>query len=101
MIFLTVGTGPDGFDRLVRGVDAVAPELDERVRAQIGRGEYLPEHLDWFRFTSEAAVHDLYRRRGDAADRAVLRDARRRVTPAGGARRAQRRPPTGAGPGTP
>lgn len=61
MIFLTVGTGPDGFDRLVRGVDDIAPDLDEPVCAQIGRGEYVPEHLDWFRFTSEAAIHDLYR----------------------------------------
>lgn len=61
MIFVTVGTGPQGFDRLVRGVDAIAPELEEPIRAQVGRGEYVPENLDWFRFTSEEAIHELYR----------------------------------------
>jgi UDP-N-acetylglucosamine transferase subunit ALG13 len=56
-----VGTGPDGFDRLIRGVDAIAPEFDEGIRAQIGRGEYVPENVDWFRFVSEDEIHDLYR----------------------------------------
>lgn len=61
MIFLTVGTGPDGFDRLVRGVDSIAPDIDEPVRAQIGRSEYIPENIEWFRFTSEEEIQELNR----------------------------------------
>jgi len=61
MMFVTVGTGPHGFDRLVRGVDAIATSYDKRMRAQIGRGDYIPRHLDWFRFTDEDEIHDLYR----------------------------------------
>ena len=61
MMFVTVGTGPDGYDRLLRGVDDVAPEFDEPIRAQIGGGNYIPENVDWFRFTSEEEIHDLYR----------------------------------------
>jgi UDP-N-acetylglucosamine transferase subunit ALG13 len=56
-----VGTGPDGFDRLIRGVDAIAPAFEEEIRAQIGRGEYVPENVEWFRFVSEDEIHDLYR----------------------------------------
>lgn len=61
MMFVTVGTGPDGYDRLLRGVDDVAPEFDEPIRAQIGGGNYIPENIDWFRFTSEEEIQDLYR----------------------------------------
>lgn len=61
MILLTVGTGPDGFDRLVRGVDSIAPESNEPIRAQIGRSEYTPENIDWFRFTSEEEIQELNR----------------------------------------
>lgn len=61
MIFVTVGTRDGGFDRLVRGVDAIASEFQEPIRAQIGDGDYIPENLDWFRFTSEEEVDELYR----------------------------------------
>ncbi|WP_434529983.1 glycosyltransferase (plasmid) [Haloarcula sp. NS06] len=61
MIFATVGTSPDGFDRLVRGVDAIAPALGEPVTAQVGHGEYIPENINWFRFTDKEEIHELYR----------------------------------------
>jgi len=61
MIFVTVGTNPHGFDRLIRGVEAIAPELTEPIQAQIGHGEYVPENIDWLRFTSEEEIHELYR----------------------------------------
>ena len=61
MILLTVGTGPDGFDRLVRAVDDIAPEIDEPIRAQIGRSEYIPANIEWFRFTSEDEIQELNR----------------------------------------
>jgi len=48
MIFVTVGT--TDFDDLVRKMDELAPTLNEPVVAQIGRGEYVPVHMDSFRF---------------------------------------------------
>lgn len=61
MIFVTVGTGDRGFDRLIRAVDRNSSEINEPIRAQIGRGEYTPINIDWFRFTSEEEIHTLYR----------------------------------------
>lgn len=61
MMFVTVGTGPFGYDRLVRGVDDIATEFEEPIRAQIGHGSYVPENMDWFRFTSEDEIRELYR----------------------------------------
>lgn len=48
MIFVTVGT--TDFDDLVRRMDELAPSLAEPVVAQIGRGQYVPVHMDYFRF---------------------------------------------------
>ena len=50
MIFLTVGTA--SFDPLVREMDRLvgAGIIKDRVIAQIGRGSYLPENMDYFRF---------------------------------------------------
>jgi UDP-N-acetylglucosamine transferase subunit ALG13 len=44
MILLTVGTQLP-FDRLVRAVDYLAPELDEPVIAQIGKSTYQPKNI--------------------------------------------------------
>ena len=48
MIFVTVGT--TDFDALVRAMDDLAPTLDEKVVAQVGRGRYAPQHMEYFRF---------------------------------------------------
>lgn len=48
MIFLTVGT--TDFDPLVRRMDLLAEALEEEVVAQIGRGAYVPTHMQHFRF---------------------------------------------------
>ena len=48
MIFVTVGT--TDFDELVRAMDRLAPTLGEEVVAQIGRGTYVPAHMEFFRF---------------------------------------------------
>lgn len=50
MIFVTVGTAH--FDPLISEVDRLvgSGEITERVVAQIGRGSYIPQHIDYFRF---------------------------------------------------
>jgi UDP-N-acetylglucosamine transferase subunit ALG13 len=48
MIFVTVGTQLP-FDRLVRTVDAWSGKTGADVFAQIGPGEYAPQHLKWTR----------------------------------------------------
>lgn len=47
MIFVTVGT--TDFDLLVEAMDQLAPGLGEEIVAQIGRGQYEPKHIRWFR----------------------------------------------------
>ncbi len=46
MIFVTVGTQLP-FDRLIRLVDAIAPDLPGRVFAQTGNGKFQPANMDW------------------------------------------------------
>lgn len=58
MILLTVGTQLP-FDRLVRAMDALAPDLAEPVVAQIGRSSFAPRHLDARAFISPAAFAPL------------------------------------------
>jgi len=48
MIFVTVGT--TDFDALVHKMDELAPQLGEPVVAQIGRGKYIPQRMEYFRF---------------------------------------------------
>jgi len=48
MLFVTVGT--TDFDDLVQTMDHLASELDEKVVAQIGKGNYIPAHMEYFRF---------------------------------------------------
>ncbi|MEE4200888.1 glycosyltransferase [Erythrobacter sp.] len=45
MILVTVGMQL-GFDRLIRAMDALAPELGMKVVAQTGRGEYRPANME-------------------------------------------------------
>ena len=49
MIFLTLGTYPLPFDRLVQAVDEVVAKdlIDEEVFAQIGFSNYLPKHMKY------------------------------------------------------
>jgi len=50
MIFVTVGT--TDFDDLICMIDQISGELNEKVIAQIGRGNYIPDHMEYFRFAS-------------------------------------------------
>ncbi|MFH0921487.1 MAG: glycosyltransferase [Fibrobacterota bacterium] len=45
MIYLTVGAHFQGFDRLLREADALAPEWGEEVIAQTGRSLYAPRNM--------------------------------------------------------
>lgn len=52
MVFVTVGTHEQPFDRLVRAVDALVADgmLDEEVFVQTGYCTYEPENCGWQRF---------------------------------------------------
>jgi len=50
MIFVTVGTHYQGFERLVRKMDEIASRIDEEVIMQIGYTKYEPKNAKWFRF---------------------------------------------------
>lgn len=49
MIFVAVGT-QFSFDRLIQYMDQWARDNEESVFAQIGEGEYEPQHMQWERF---------------------------------------------------
>lgn len=49
MIFVATGT-QFPFDRLIQIMDEWAQQNNEKVIAQIGEGEYIPEHIEWQRF---------------------------------------------------
>lgn len=53
MIFVTVGTRTEGFDRLVTWMDDVAGEIDDEVRMQIGHSATTPDNAKWFRFADD------------------------------------------------
>lgn len=56
-LFVSVGTAPGGFDRLVEGADRAARELGLGGLAQIGDGSYRPRALAWCRFLPAAEMH--------------------------------------------
>lgn len=53
MIFVTVGMHDQGFERLIRKMDEIAPELGEEVLIQIGHTRYEPKNAEWFRFLAD------------------------------------------------
>ena len=60
MIFVTVGTHEQPFDRLIKAIDALAREgvLEESVLAQIGYCTYEPTCCDWKRFMPALVMRD-------------------------------------------
>ncbi len=59
MIFVTVG-GMRAFERLVREMDRIASELDDRVVMQIGSTDYEPVNCDYFRFVPRSEIEKLF-----------------------------------------
>ncbi len=53
MIFVTVGTHYQGFERLVKKMDEIACGLGEEVIMQIGNTKYTPSYAEWFPFLED------------------------------------------------
>ena len=51
MIFITVGTHTDQFDRLIRRIDEIAPSIKEEIIVQRGFTKYAPKNVKYFDFT--------------------------------------------------
>jgi len=62
MIFVTVGTHTQGFERLVKGMDEVAARLDEEIVMQIGNTKYEPKNATFFRFETTDRIEELHRK---------------------------------------
>ncbi len=60
MIFVTVGTHPLSFERLLREMDRIAKNIDEKVIAQIGNTKYEPKNMEFFKYTDEKTLLELY-----------------------------------------
>lgn len=62
MIFVTVGSSSNGFDRLIKMVDELKGEkrIKERIVAQVGNGSYVPMNLEeYFRFVDWKRINEL------------------------------------------
>ncbi|MBI2632381.1 hypothetical protein HYW75_05235 [Candidatus Pacearchaeota archaeon] len=51
MIFVTVGTHPEQFDRLIKRIDEIAPEINEKIIIQRGFTNYIPKNCESFDFS--------------------------------------------------
>lgn len=51
MIFVTIGTHPGQFDRLIKKIDEIAPQIDEEIIIQTGFTNYVPKNVKHFAFT--------------------------------------------------
>lgn len=61
MIFVTVGAGKIGFERLVKEMDRVASKINEKVMMQIGITNYQPVNAEYFRFLPRNEIEELYK----------------------------------------
>lgn len=50
MIFVTIGTHPGQFDRLIRRIDEIAPKIKEKIIIQRGFTKYTPKNAEYFEF---------------------------------------------------
>lgn len=61
MIFATVGTHNQGFERLIKKLDEIAAKIDDEVIMQIGYTDYKPENAKWFKFVDMEKIMKLYK----------------------------------------
>lgn len=61
MIFVTVGTPKNNFERLIREVDnlVASKKIKENVVIQLGYTKYKPKNCDWFKFMSPDGIEKL------------------------------------------
>jgi UDP-N-acetylglucosamine transferase subunit ALG13 len=59
MIFVTVSGLP--FERLIKMMDNISKNLNEKVIMQIGRTQYEPKNAEWFRFETSEKIEELYK----------------------------------------
>jgi len=61
MIFVTVGTHSQSFNRLLEAVDVLIgkEKIKEEVVMQIGYSTYKPKNAKWFRFTNYKEIENL------------------------------------------
>jgi UDP-N-acetylglucosamine transferase subunit ALG13 len=52
MIFVTVGTCGQGFERLIKEMDIIAGKIEEEVIMQIGSSSYIPKNGKFFTYTN-------------------------------------------------
>ena len=50
MIFVAVGTHPESFERLIRRIDEIAPQVKEKIIIQRGFTSYVPKNCESFEF---------------------------------------------------
>ena len=53
IIFVAVGTHPEGFDRLIRRLDEIAPQVKDKIVIQRGFTKYVPKNCESFEFTED------------------------------------------------
>jgi beta-1,4-N-acetylglucosaminyltransferase len=61
MIFVTVGTHNQGFERLIKKMDEIAGKINEEVVMQIGFNDYEPENAKWFKFVDIEEIMNFYK----------------------------------------
>lgn len=61
MIFVTVGTHNQSFERLIRKMDEIAAKINEKVIMQIGHTDYEPENTKWFKFIDIDEIMNFYK----------------------------------------
>lgn len=59
MIFVTIGTQVS-FDRLIRVIDEVAPQLDEEIIAQVAHGSFKPKNIKTLDFIAPDKFNELF-----------------------------------------
>lgn len=61
MIFVTVGTHNQGFERLVKKMDEIAGEIDDKVVIQTGYTTYEPSNAESFKFLEYHEINQFYK----------------------------------------
>jgi UDP-N-acetylglucosamine transferase subunit ALG13 len=64
MIFVTVGTHEQPFNRLLESIDKLIEKgiIKEKVIMQIGYSTYIPKHAEWFRFKDFNSIKKIMKR---------------------------------------